>query len=303
VPQRRVSSDTVDNLREKVVLEYGSLSSIVGPIRQILSSQMFGIGKTTTFECDVEIEETKKPFRLNLLGRERTIDLIYDEEEEKEETGEMILEEPSAPVPASKSFFQETLAQLEEEISLSDTPRISGPKIAKKRRDRVPVVATMPGNIVIVAGVGTDSMQIANQFSAYYGSSKICTGGEIATGIGSLVDRRSALAARTLATDEGRFVIVAFGIIPGRDYTEELQMLDATQVWAAVDASRKTDDTRVWVALLDEATDVDALAVVGTTATQTPASVNELDIPIGWIEDEPALEPKMSSATAGIIID
>jgi hypothetical protein len=118
-----------------------------------------------------------------------------------------------------------------------------------------------------------------------------------------LVDRRSAIAARASATDEGRFVIVAFGLLPGRDYTEELQMLDATQVWAAVDASRKTDDTRVWVALLDEAADVDALAVVGTTATQTPNSVNDLGVPIGWVEDEPALEPALSAAAAGIVID
>jgi hypothetical protein len=297
VPQRRVSSDTVENLREKVVVEYGSLSVIVGPIRQILSSQMFGIGKTTTFECDVETVQTKRLFRLNRLGRDRTIDLISDDAEDP------ILEGLSDPVPAAKSFFRETLAQLEDEISLSDTPRMSGPKITKKRRDRVPVVSTMPGNIIVIAGVGTDALQIAHQFSAYYGSSKICTGGELATGIDSLVDRRSALAARTLATDEGRFVIVAFGILPGRDYTEELQMLDATQVWAAVDASRKTDDTRVWVALLDEAADVNALAVVGTTATQTPASVNDLEIPIGWVENEPSLEPTLSSATAGIIID
>jgi hypothetical protein len=305
---RKVTAATVELLRSKVTDEHGSTDVIVGSIRQVKSSNMLGIGKTTTFECDVDVPEigSRRKFRSGRVERQKALDLLS---EQTEATAGEPLEAQGEALAPDAFAFQQTLALLEDEIDTSDTPRSvlpgarPGPIISAKRWQKVPVAAHGAGDLIVVVGVAADALHIAHQFSAEYGASKICTAGELATGINSLTDRRSVLAARTSATDEQRFVIVAFGIIPGRDYAEEMQMLDATQVWAVVDASRKTDDTRVWVALLDEAVNVDALAVIGTTATQTPTSVNGLGVPIGWVEDEPALETVLSAAASGIVID
>lgn len=300
MPLQKYSAETADQLRTRVVSDHGSMAVVRGPIRQVQTSNMLGINRRIVFECDVDVPAVEQPKRFSFPRglRDRAVDLI------SEETAVTVPAAVSAPAKAAvPGLFADALAEIEHEVAPVEAPRRPGPRISKKRRELVPIPATNRGDVIVIVGVSGDALTIAHQFSAHYGGAKICTGGELATGIDSLIDRRSVLAARTAATDEGRCVVVAFGIIPGRDYTAELQMLDATQVWAAVDASRKTDDTQVWVALLDESVDVDALAVLGTATTQTPTSVNDLRVPIGWVEDEPARESVLSAATAGIVIE
>ena len=56
------------------------------------------------------------------------------------------------------------------------------------------------------------------------------------------------------------------------------------QVWVAVDASRKPDDTARWVHAVAARIPVDAVAVEGTEHTATPDTVEELNLPIGWVD-------------------
>ncbi|GMA27824.1 hypothetical protein [Arenivirga flava] len=69
--------------------------------------------------------------------------------------------------------------------------------------------------------------------------------------------------------------------------------MPADQVWVVVDPGRKPEDTARWVGAVAAALPVDALALVGLTGTASPATVNELRIPVGWIETAPATAPTL----------
>ncbi len=67
--------------------------------------------------------------------------------------------------------------------------------------------------------------------------------------------------------------------------------LGADQVWIVVDAGRKPLDTAAWVTEVTEDVSVTAMAVVGTSATSSPESVNTLGIPVGWVDGRRATSP------------
>ena len=64
-----------------------------------------------------------------------------------------------------------------------------------------------------------------------------------------------------------------------------LAALEPEATWGVVDATRKTEDVAAWVSGLGG---VDALAVNDIDATTSPASVLQLDIPVGRIDGRPA---------------
>ena len=64
----------------------------------------------------------------------------------------------------------------------------------------------------------------------------------------------------------------------------EAAALAPDQVWAAVDAGRKAEDTAQWIAELREAVNVDAVAVLDPDGTSSPHTVAALGIPVGWID-------------------
>ena len=64
-----------------------------------------------------------------------------------------------------------------------------------------------------------------------------------------------------------------------------LAALEPSATWGVVDATRKTEDVAAWVNGLGG---VDALAVNDVDATVSPASVLQLDIPVGRIDGRPA---------------
>jgi hypothetical protein len=59
-------------------------------------------------------------------------------------------------------------------------------------------------------------------------------------------------------------------------------------VWAAVDASRKEDDTASWVAAVDAVLAVDAVAATNAALTTTPLAVQRLGPPVLWLDAPPA---------------
>ena len=59
-------------------------------------------------------------------------------------------------------------------------------------------------------------------------------------------------------------------------------------MWLAVDATRKPSDTLTLTRKVGWATRSDALAVLNSQNTMTPQSVNELQLPIGWLDDRQA---------------
>ena len=64
-----------------------------------------------------------------------------------------------------------------------------------------------------------------------------------------------------------------------------LAALEPEATWGVVDATRKTEDVAAWINGLGG---VDALAVNDIDATTSPASVLQLDVPVGRIDGRPA---------------
>jgi hypothetical protein len=154
----------------------------------------------------------------------------------------------------------------------------------------VPVVLEGPGDAVLIVGLGPDALSVALSMASARKGSLVRTAGSFrAEGYGHLVGRNGFTSVRADAVIAGKPVFVAFGL--GADGTVRapaLAELKADQVWLAVDATRKPSDTLAWTRKVGWATQTDALAVLNSQNTLTPQSVNELGLPVGWLDDRPA---------------
>lgn len=162
----------------------------------------------------------------------------------------------------------------------------------------VPAVAGAAGDLVVIVGMADAALAAARSMASMVGSSDVRLAGSLtAPGSDSVVDRRTATAARAKGVRGEQAVYVAFGITAGvgisRAAVTSLTRIDADQLWLAVDAGRKLDDTARWVTAIAAATPVHALAVTGVGATATPATVNELGISIGWVDGAPAASTRL----------
>ena len=155
----------------------------------------------------------------------------------------------------------------------------------------VPALVSGPGRVVLVVGLGLDPVETARSMGTELGGAvEIRTAGaRRAGGMDHVVGRNGITAARAAGAAAGRTVVVAFGLrTDGVVPAAALSDLAADQVWLAVDAARKPADTASWARKVGWAIEVDALAVLGSQETLTPGTVNELGIPIGWVDGEPA---------------
>jgi hypothetical protein len=135
-------------------------------------------------------------------------------------------------------------------------------------------------------------MDAALTMSMAAGGADVRTAGELSAYGHLHVDgRQSATAARAHAVVTERTVLVAFGLGKARHALARVQSvaaLSADQIWVAVDAGRKHEDTARWVSVLSAQLNVSAVAVVGAAETGSPESVNGLGLPVGWIDGRPA---------------
>jgi len=101
-----------------------------------------------------------------------------------------------------------------------------------------------------------------------------------------VTDRRTAFSARARGVENGRATIVAYSMEPGdarlAAHAAALTAIRPDQLWLAVDASRKPEDTAAWVNAVCTVVSVQALAVLRTAWTSTPESVRSLGLPEGW---------------------
>ena len=70
--------------------------------------------------------------------------------------------------------------------------------------------------------------------------------------------------------------------------TDILDALDATAVWAVVDATRRTDDVARWLTVVPE---VSGLVVHDLALTSDPDAVNTLGVPVAIVDGKPAAVP------------
>ncbi|GAA4138815.1 hypothetical protein [Leifsonia shinshuensis] len=136
------------------------------------------------------------------------------------------------------------------------------------------------GDLTLVVGLGSDAADAARVLAASVDAEVLPVG-----------DRREALAARAEGVRQER-PIVGVVELPRVDAVPALAAALASiapdQVWAAVDASRKLDDTAVWVRAVDAVLAVDGLAARNGALTATPWAVGALGLPLLWLDTPPA---------------
>ncbi|MCQ2002021.1 hypothetical protein [Arthrobacter zhaoxinii] len=169
------------------------------------------------------------------------------------------------------------------------------------RRSDVPM-APAPldgaGDLVMVVGLGDDALEVCRSMAdlSGAGAAAVRVAGVLETdGVGRAADRRAVATARAAGVMAGHSIFLAYGL--GRSGTEMgrhstlISALAADQVWVAVDAGRKPEDTAAWVGAVRAVAAVDAAAVEGIDTTGTPQSVNALGLPIGWLDGGPSPTP------------
>ncbi|UKA63563.1 hypothetical protein [Arthrobacter sp. FW306-04-A] len=224
---------------------------------------------------------------------------------EQADAAEMDLHRPAAAVSTDSPDFAGLLDQLGKELQSAATePRPQGMLTALPAGavgHAVPVPVPVPlagsGNLIILLGLGDDALGPALEMSIAEGGSDVRTAGEL-TAFGHLhvEGRQGATAARAQAVLTGQTVLVAYGLgRPSEAVTHAAHIagLAADQLWLVADARRKAEDTQGWVralsaALAAERSSLDALAVFGAAETASPETVNELGLPIGWVDGKPA---------------
>ncbi|ACL40932.1 hypothetical protein Achl_2971 [Pseudarthrobacter chlorophenolicus A6] len=193
------------------------------------------------------------------------------------------------PVSTAGADFAGLLAQLGSEYGQLPPAVVRSndePRAPKPRKAHAPL--TGAGDLVLLLGLGDDALGPALEISMAAGGCDVRTGGRL-TAFGHLhvADRQAATAARASAVNTGQTLLLAYGLGRPRDVAAQAALLDAIgadQVWAVVDARRKTEDTAAWLAVLAGNVAVDALAVVGSEDTLSPGTVEGLGLPVGWLD-------------------
>lgn len=153
-----------------------------------------------------------------------------------------------------------------------------------------PPLLAGPGDLVAVAGLPADALAVVRAMAFAVDADLVVCGTAVAEGLERVDGRREAITARAAAVQSNRIVIAVFGIsavgADTRDTLAEnahaLAALKADQLWLAVDAGRKQDDTERWVASVAAATTPDAVAGIGRDGTATPDTVRELGFAVSW---------------------
>ncbi len=161
----------------------------------------------------------------------------------------------------------------------------------------VPVLFAAPGDLVLVIGLEDTARHVATMMadaSTTPGRAAYDLHGAGAAdlpGRPHLTGRWDAARARAAAVESGTTVLVACGLgstAAGLPHLEAAAALGADQVWLVVDARHKADDSSAWVDHVRASLEVDALAVVGAGETRSAHTVNDLGLPVGWKDGEPA---------------
>lgn len=211
----------------------------------------------------------------------------------------------AAAVSTASPAFAELMDTLTFSTDTVDAPMLE----AAEPLRRVPAAPAAPapaplsgaGDLVIVVGLGSDALEVCRAMSRAAGAGAAgvrAAGLEAPDDVVRAGDRRAVAAARAAGVMGGYGIFLAYSLGRGAAelarHTTLVAALSADQLWVAVDAGRKPDDTAAWVAAVRAAATVEALAVEGLEATATPQTVNALGLPIGWLDGGPAPAPVLT---------
>ena len=193
-------------------------------------------------------------------------------------SGAVVPAPPPPTVSTGSAAFDDLMASLAFTVRAPITPRRPAPAWMAR-----------PGDLVVIVGLDEDSVRVARQVAAELAACVAFSDGLGPEGVVRVEDRRTAMETRSAGVLTGTGTVVAARWSPhGRDeerFARTMRGMAADQVWVAVDARRKSEDTALWVARLQAIVPVAGLAVLGREGTATPESVEDLGLPTGWVED------------------
>jgi hypothetical protein len=296
--QFRVEGSSLAALRAQVAAEHGPRARIVaaekvtvGGIRGLFSRQYFEV--TVELQPDVPTEDTRRSrrARLDVEARLGIAALLADADEAEARI-------QGTSTGASVSTGSNHFAELMDDLTFNTVPPVAAAvpvPAAVQRPATIPVPLGGVGDLVVIVGLHQDAAAVATSMAALdrSGSTDAVERAGTLAGLAPGWDRRRALAARALGVKGGRAVFVAFGLESERNpaalavQAETLRTIGADQLWVAVDAGRKAQDTANWVRSLAALLPVDGVGVVGAASTSSPETVEQLPLPVGWIDGLP----------------
>lgn len=169
-----------------------------------------------------------------------------------------------------------------------------------------PPLPTEPGDILVIVGELTYAMEVAKDAATAMrlGPSRMYVVCDSLAGTGMHASRRIANAtqaarkAAELRTADSPNIVVVDVPLTGRPagWVDDMcEALEASDVWAVVDASRKLNDTANHLVTMGQ---IDAIALYGMSTTTDPASPLELELPIAMLDGRPATSHVWASMLA-----
>lgn len=195
-------------------------------------------------------------------------------------------------VSTSTRTFAEVLEDLQAVTEHErEHPPLAGLITSRGRPGAVaptPRLADGAGDLVAIIGLASDALAVARAMSFTVQAEVVVSGAAVAEGLDRVDGRRDAITMRAKGVQRERVIIAAHGISPHDPIPVQAQALadlKPDQVWVAIDAGRKHDDTARWVKAVAAVLPVDAVTALGRDTTTTPDTVRELGMPVTWAYD------------------
>ncbi|MFF2677886.1 hypothetical protein ACFVRT_15035 [Arthrobacter koreensis] len=304
-PRRfQLEGTSLDALKAQVLAEHGPRARIIAA-EKVTVGGIGGFLARHHYEVTVELPPRGRraaPVDADLPSRAGIGALLARAEEAE---GGYRPSVPALPdVSTGTNAFAELMADLSQNTGAPTRPPESVPVPAAfpqlasgagaghpAPRQEVPAPLGGAGDLVIVVGLGQDPLLVCESMAAAAGFSAQAlraAGAVDGSGVGRAGDRRAVATARAAGVLAGHPIFLAYGIGRGVSeigrHTTLISALAPDQLWVAVDAGRKAEDTAAWVGEIRAASVVDAVAVEGLEGTATPQTVNALGLPVGWLD-------------------
>jgi len=280
VPSRyQLEGASLDELNARVLAEHGPLAKVIA-VKAVTSGGISGFFASRRYEIEVDVPDgTARDAHIFDLPTRAGIARLLDDADTAE-----AISHYGTLIPRLSTHsvdFDSIMADLTYNTA-AIPPLIDGPTIFRQ----TPLEAA--GDLVVVVGLGDDPLPVARDMSHVSGLRALSIAGAVtADGYFRVKDRISAMAARAAGVREKHSAFIALGIPrPGLDddAIAALEYLKADQVWVVVDVGRKAEDTARWVRAVQSHEHIDAIAVIGSDTTDTPETVHQLGIQVGWLE-------------------
>jgi hypothetical protein len=280
VPSRfQLEGASLDELNARVLAEHGPRAKVIA-VKAVTTGGISGFFAQRRYEIEVDVPDgtARDAHTFDLPTRAGIARLLDDAD-----TAEAISHYADLiPKLSTHSVDFDTIMADLTYNTAAIVPLLEGPTVFRQ----TPLEAA--GDLVAVIGLGDDPLEVARDMSQASGLRALSVAGEVsADGYFRVKDRIGALAARAAGVREKHSVFVALGLPrsgPDDDAIAALEYLAADQVWVVVDVGRKPEDTARWVHAVQSHVHIDAIAVTGSDATETPETVHQLGLQVGWLE-------------------